>query len=375
MKITYIHHSSFCVELQNSILLFDYFKGELPKFDKARKLYVFASHFHEDHFDKCIFEIAKEHPDVTYILSKDIKKRRSKYVKSADQIVVMNFDEEITVDNMKIKTLESSDIGEKVGSQEEGTMEVDIAVDPLDGTELIAKGLPNAIAVIAMGKKGSLLNAPDTYMKKIIVGPKAKGVIDLDKSVEENIIDVSKALGKKTTQMTIMVQDRERHNYIFEVARKLGCKIRMFDAGDVAAGIATCFEETGVDMLMGIGGGPEGVITAAAIKCMGGDMQAQIYPLSDEERERCHQMGYLDSDIEKKLTIDDLAKGDDLFFAATGITEGNLLKGVVNIGGNKARTESVVMRGKTGTIRFVNAIHNLDKNEILIDLMKKYNME
>ena len=111
-------------------------------------------------------------------------------------------------------------IGEKVGSQEEGTMEVDIAVDPLDGTELIAKGLPNAIAVIAMGKKGSLLNAPDTYMKKIIVGPKAKGVIDLDKSVEENIIDVSKALGKKTTQMTIMVQDRERHNYIFEVARK-----------------------------------------------------------------------------------------------------------------------------------------------------------
>ena len=185
-------------------------------------------------------------------------------------------------------------IGEKVGSQEEGTMEVDIAVDPLDGTELIAKGLPNAIAVIAMGKKGSLLNAPDTYMKKIIVGPKAKGVIDLDKSVEENIIDVSKALGKKTTQMTIMVQDRERHNYIFEVARKLGCKIRMFDAGDVAAGIATCFEETGVDMLMGIGGGPEGVITAAAIKCMGGDMQAQIYPLSDEERERCHQMGYLD---------------------------------------------------------------------------------
>ena len=249
-------------------------------------------------------------------------------------------------------------IGEKVGSQEEGTMEVDIAVDPLDGTELIAKGLPNAIAVIAMGKKGSLLNAPDTYMKKIIVGPKAKGVIDLDKSVEENIIDVSKALGKKTTQMTIMVQDRERHNYIFEVARKLGCKIRMFDAGDVAAGIA-----------------PEGVITAAAIKCMGGDMQAQIYPLSDEERERCHQMGYLDSDIEKKLTIDDLAKGDDLFFAATGITEGNLLKGVVNIGGNKARTESVVMRGRTGTIRFVNAIHNLDKNEILIDLMKKYNME
>lgn len=266
-------------------------------------------------------------------------------------------------------------IGEKVGSQEEGCMEVDIAVDPLDGTTLIAKGLPNAISVIAMGKKGSLLNAPDTYMKKIVVGPKAKGVIDLDKSVEENILNVSKALGKKPTQMTIMAQDRERHNYIFEPARKLGCKIRMFGDGDVAAGIATCFEETGVDMLMGIGGGPEGVITAAAIKCMGGDMQAQIYPLSEQERNRCHEMGFSDEDIQKKLTIDDLAKGDDLFFAATGITEGNLLKGVIHVGDNKAKTESVVMRGKTGTIRFVNAIHNLDKNEILIDLMKKYNME
>ena len=266
-------------------------------------------------------------------------------------------------------------IGEKVGMATEDSMKVDIAVDPLDGTTLIAKGLPNVISVIAMGKKGSLLKAPDTYMKKIIVGPKAKGCIDLNASVEENIKSVARALNKKTTEMTITVQDRERHNYIFEAARKLGTRIKMFGDGDVAAGIATCFEDTGIDMLMGIGGGPEGVITAAAIKCMGGDMQAQIYPLSDQERERCHEMGYSDEDIEKILTIDDLAKGDDLFFAATGITEGNLLKGVVNMGGNKAKTESVVMRGKTGTIRFVNAIHNLDKNEILVDLMKKYNME
>ena len=171
-------------------------------------------------------------------------------------------------------------IGEVVGLQSEDCIEVDIAVDPLDGTTLISKGLPNAISVIAVGKKGSLLRAPDTYMKKIVVGPKAKGCIDLDKSVEENILNVAKALGKKTTQMTIMTQDRERHNYIIEPARKLGCQIRMFGDGDVAAGIATCFEETGVDMLMGIGGGPEGVITAAAIKSMGGDMQAQIYPMS-----------------------------------------------------------------------------------------------
>lgn len=266
-------------------------------------------------------------------------------------------------------------IGEKVGMQTADSMEVDIAVDPLDGTSLIAKGLPNSISVIAIGEKGSLLNAPDTYMKKIIVGPKAKGCIDLNKSVEENIKSVANALGKKTTQMTIITQDRDRHDYIVQAARNLGCRIKMFGDGDVAAGIATCFEETGIDMLMGIGGGPEGVITAAAIKCMGGDMQAQIYPLSEKERNRCNEMGFSDEDLEKILSIDDLAKGDNLFFAATGITDGDLLKGVTNIGNNKAKTQSVVMRAKTGTIRFVDAIHNLDKNDILVELMKKYNME
>ena len=266
-------------------------------------------------------------------------------------------------------------IGEKVGMNTEDSMEVDIAVDPLDGTTLIAKGLPNAISVIAMGSKGSLLNAPDTYMKKIVVGPKAKGAIDLTKTPEENIISVAKALGKKTSQMTISVQDRERHNDIIQAARKLGSRIQMFSDGDVATGIATCFEETGIDMMMGIGGGPEGVILAAAIKCMGGDMQGQIYPLSDQERSRCYEMGLSDSDIDKVLLIDDLAKGDNLFFAATGITEGYLLKGVKNIDDNKAKTQSVVMRAKTGTIRFVDAIHNLDKNDILVELMKKYNMD
>lgn len=265
-------------------------------------------------------------------------------------------------------------IGEKVGMGTEDSMKVDIAVDPLDGTTLIAKGLPNVISVIAMGKKGSLLKAPDTYMKKIIVGPKAKGCIDLNASVEENIKNVAKALNKKTTEMTIIVQDRDRHNYIFEAARKLGTRIKMFGDGDVAAGIATCFEDTGIDMLMGIGGGPEGVITAAAIKCMGGDMQAQIYPLSDEERVRCHEMGIEDEDIEKILSLEDLAKGDELFFAATGITDGDLIKGVVSLGNGKVTTNSVVMRAKTGTIRFIDAIHSVDKNDILTDLMGKYSV-
>ena len=263
-------------------------------------------------------------------------------------------------------------IGEKVGMATEDSMKVDIAVDPLDGTTLIAKGLPNVISVIAMGKKGSLLKAPDTYMKKIIVGPKAKGCIDLNKSVEENIKNVAKALNKKTTEMTIIVQDRERHNYIFEAARKLGTRIKMFGDGDVAAGIATCFDDTGIDMLMGIGGGPEGVITAAAIKCMGGDMQAQIYPLSEQERNRCYEMGFKDSEISRILSLEDLAKGDELFFAATGITDGDLLKGVVSLGNNRITTNSVVMRAKTGTIRFVDAIHSVDKNNILSDLMIDY---
>lgn len=263
-------------------------------------------------------------------------------------------------------------IGEKVGMATEDSMKVDIAVDPLDGTTLIAKGLPNVISVIAMGKKGSLLKAPDTYMKKIIVGPKAKGCIDLNASVEENIKNVAKALNKKTTEMTITVQDRERHNYIFEAARKLGTRIKMFGDGDVAAGIATCFDDTGIDMLIGIGGGPEGVITAAAIKCMGGDMQAQIYPLSDSERVRCHEMGLTDADIDKVLSLEDLAKGDELFFAATGITDGDLLKGVVSLGNDRLTTNSVVMRAKTGTIRFIDAIHSVDKNDILTDLMGKY---
>ncbi|QYE98172.1 class II fructose-bisphosphatase [Paraclostridium sordellii] len=265
-------------------------------------------------------------------------------------------------------------IGEKVGMATEDSMKVDIAVDPLDGTTLIAKGLPNVISVIAMGKKGSLLKAPDTYMKKIIVGPKAKGCIDLNASVEENIKSVAKALNKKTTEMTITVQDRERHNYIFEAARKLGTRIKMFGDGDVAAGIATCFEDTGIDMLMGIGGGPEGVITAAAIKCMGGDMQAQIYPLSEEERIRCHEMNLTDEDIDKVLYLEDLAKGDELFFAATGITDGDLLKGIVSLGNNRITTNSVVMRAKTGTIRFVDAIHSIEKNDILTDLMGKYSI-
>lgn len=260
-------------------------------------------------------------------------------------------------------------IGEKVGL---GGMEADIAVDPLDGTSLIAQGLPNAIAVIAMAKKGCLLKAPDTYMRKIIVGPGAKGAIDINASVEENLKNVAKALGKEIDDLTVIIQNRERHQKIIEEARRAGARIKLFGEGDVAAGIATCFEDTGIDILMGIGGAPEGVITAAAIKCMGGDMQGVLYPMSPEEMDRCHEMGLEWEDVKKVLSIEDLASGEDVFFAATGITDGELLDGVNYMGNNRAKTHSVVMRAKTGTIRFVDAIHRLDKNNIVSDLMKKY---
>jgi len=263
-------------------------------------------------------------------------------------------------------------IGEAVGTCKPDDREVDIAVDPLDGTILIAKGLPNAIAVVAMAPKGTLLHAPDTYMKKIAVGPKAKGKINLDDSVENNLKAAAKALEKELEDLTVIIQDRPRHYDLIKEVRKIGCRIKLFGEGDVAAALATCFDHTGIDIFMGIGGAPEGVISAVALKCLGGEMQGRLNPFSDEEVERCHQLGWSNEAMEKTLTLDDLVKSDDVFFAATGVTEGDLLKGVTYLDNNRAKTESVVMRSKTGTIRFVDAVHKLDKNEILVDMMNKH---
>lgn len=261
-------------------------------------------------------------------------------------------------------------IGEEIGKGMD--IEADIAVDPVEGTTLVAKGLPNAISVIAMAPKGCLLNAPDTYMKKIAVGPKAAGKIDIDATVEENLVSVAKALNKNISDLTVIIQDRERHKDIIEEARRVGARIKLFSEGDVAAAIATAFEDTGVDILIGIGGAPEGVIAAAALKCMGGDFQGKLYPMSEKERIRCASMGWTEDKLDKLLTMNDLAEGNDIFFAATGISDGDLLKGVVYYGDNLAKTHSVVMRSKTGTIRFVEAQHKLDKNNILKELLKKH---
>ena len=261
-------------------------------------------------------------------------------------------------------------VGEKVGSGYGPSF--DIGVDPLDGTTLIAKGLPNAIAVIAMAKKGCMLKAPDTYMNKIIVGPQGKGVIDIKKSITENLQNLALAMDKPVEELTVTILDRDRHEEMIKEIREAGARIKVFNEGDIASGIATCFPNSGIDILFGIGGAPEGVITAAAIKILGGDMQGVLHPMSEYETENCYKMGFKDQDIKKILTMEDLVAGKDVYFAATGVTTGDFLKGVIYTGGNRATTHSVVMRAKTGTVRFVEADHRLDKNQILVDLMKSY---
>ncbi|MBE6081831.1 MAG: class II fructose-bisphosphatase [Tissierellaceae bacterium] len=249
-------------------------------------------------------------------------------------------------------------IGEQIGKAKEGCPEVDIAVDPVDGTIAVSKGLSNSISVVAVAPKGCLLHAPDMYMDKIAVGPKARGVIDINAPVKENLRNVAKALNKSVSDITVTMLDRPRHEKLVKDIREAGARIKLFRDGDVAAAIATGFEHSGVDILMGIGGAPEGVIAAAALKCMGGEFQGKLHPMDDIQKERCIKMG---ANVNTVLTMEDLAKGNEIVFAATGISDGELLKGVLYYGNDMAKTHSMVMRAETGTIRFIEAIHRLDK--------------
>lgn len=250
-------------------------------------------------------------------------------------------------------------IGEQIGGGDKDSLRLDIAVDPLDGTTAVAKGLPGAISVVVVAPEGSLLNAPDMYMDKIAVGPKAAHCVSLDYSVEENLQNLSQVLNKDIKDITVTILDRPRHKELIRRVRATGARIKLFADGDIAAAIAPCFSNSGVDILMGIGGAPEGVIAAAALKCLGGGFQGRLYPMKEEEKARCIKMGV--KDINKTLTIEDLAKGREVVFAATGISNGELLKGVVFHGHNSAKTYSLVMRGETKTIRHIKAIHRLDK--------------
>lgn len=247
-------------------------------------------------------------------------------------------------------------IGEKVGTGD--GLHVDIALDPLEGTTLTAKGEPNALAVIALTEAGHFLHAPDTYMQKIAVGPVAKGVIDITQSPTWNLKEVAKAKKCEVEDLTVIILERPRHEELIKECRMAGARIRLIPDGDVAAAIATCRRETGLDVLFGIGGAPEGVIAAAAIRCVGGDMQAVLKPRNQEEVERAKRMGV--KDINKVYTLNELASGQDVMFAATGVTRGDYLDGVRFFGGG-AVTHSVVMRAKSGTIRMIDAIHHFAK--------------
>ncbi|AGL00146.1 class II fructose-bisphosphatase [Desulfoscipio gibsoniae] len=246
-------------------------------------------------------------------------------------------------------------IGEKVGNSE--TPEVDVAVDPLEGTNILAKGLPNAMSVIAIADKGNLLHAPDMYMDKLAVGPRAAGLINLDDPIEKTLETVARVNNKRIVDCTVMILDRPRHQKLIEAVRGAGARVRLIGDGDVAAALATAFDDTGIDICAGIGGAPEGVIAAAALKAMGGDMQARLIPEDDSEYQRCLSMGI--EDPNRILTMDDLVRGDDAIFAATGVTDGELLKGVRFRGGELAETYSLVMRAKSRTVRFINTVHNL----------------
>jgi len=248
-------------------------------------------------------------------------------------------------------------IGEHVGGgwqhSDDRAPKVDIAVDPLEGTNLCATGAPDALAVIAMAEEGQFLNAPDTYMEKIAVGPQSKGVIDLRESWTWNLERIAKSKNKDITDMTAIILERDRHKELIGEVRQAGARIRLIGDGDVAGAIMTVKDDSGIDVLFGTGGAPEGVISAAALRCVGGDLQARLRWRSDEERERARGMGIEDGD--KIYQIEELAAGHVLF-AATGVTKGYFLDGVNFVGGG-CSTQSMVMRSESGTVRVINSTH------------------
>jgi len=250
--------------------------------------------------------------------------------------------------------------GEQVGNGQ--GMAVDVAVDPVDGTRLTAEGMPGALAVIGLAERGSMY-APGSlvYMDKIAVGPDAAGMVDLEAPVERNLTRVAKALGKDINDLTAIILDRPRNQDYIQAVRQAGARIRLIRDGDVSGAISTVREETGIDILLGIGGSPEAVIAASALLCMGGEIQCKLWPRDESERLYAIEN---DLDLDQILTTRDLVDSDNVFFAATGVTDGELLDGV-DYYANGARTHSVVMRSRTGSIRFIDTQHDLLKLKAL----------
>jgi fructose-1,6-bisphosphatase II len=247
-------------------------------------------------------------------------------------------------------------IGEKVGTGD--PPEVDVAVDPVEGTTLLAEGMPGAIAVVAVAERGSLYHwSGIAYMDKLAVGPQARGAIDINAPVSENIRNVARALKKEVEDITVVVLDRPRHKELIRQIRETGARIKLILHGDVSAGIMTAIEDPPADILMGIGGAPEAVITACAMKCLGGEIQCKLWPRNDDERALAAANGI---DLERVYRTSDLVRSENVFFAATGITDGEFLRGVRYFSGG-ARTYSVVMRAVSGTVRFIESRHDWTK--------------
>ena len=251
-------------------------------------------------------------------------------------------------------------IGERVGAADAGgnVPEIDIAVDPLEGTNLVATGSANAITVLAASERGGLVHAPDTYLEKLCVGPLAAGHVDITVSATENVHRIAEALRRKPGDITIIILERPRHDALIAEVRATGARIKLIGDGDLSAAISCAVSGTGVHAVMGLGGAPEGVITAAALRCLGGEIQARFRYRNEEERERGRKMGH--GDETRVYRTEDLASGDNLVFAATGVTSGDLLEGVRFFGGG-ARTHSLVMAYQTKTVRFVDTVHMFDR--------------
>jgi fructose-1,6-bisphosphatase II len=249
-------------------------------------------------------------------------------------------------------------IGEQVGNPDAATA-VDIAVDPLEGTNLLATGSANATAVLAAAEPGGLMHAPDTYLQKLIVGPQVAGNVKIDDPVEKTLKTIAECLGRSVWDITVVILDRPRHTELIAEVRAAGARIKLISDGDLTAGISVAVSGTGVHAVMGIGGAPEGVLTAAALKCLGGEIQAKFAWRSDEERERARDMGVAVDESDRVYFTNDLASGENVTFSATGVTDGELLRGVRFFGGG-ARTHSLLMSYRQGLVRFIDTVHMWD---------------
>lgn len=252
-------------------------------------------------------------------------------------------------------------IGEKVGNM--NGPELDVAVDPLEGTEIVAKGGSNAISVIAVADKGNLLHAPDMYMEKLAFGPALRGKLSILDPMEVTLAKAAEGLNKNIADLTVLILDRERHESLIHTLRTVGVRIKFLSNGDVEGAIAPAFSEAGIDLYVGSGGAPEGVLAAAALKCLGGEIQGRLMPADQKEYDRCVQMGI--ADPRKVLTMEDMVGNEDVIFAATGVTPGEFLGGVRYLSDQRAETHSIVMRAKTRTIRFIKAQHYLPNKPFL----------